>query len=319
NANTREAILNAAAELDYQPNLLAQSLFNSETHIIGVIIPDIERPFFAAIVSSIQQAAYNAGYRIIICQSNETHQIEVLNVQALVASRVDGLLICHSRETESFEHIKLQHRRGIPIVHFDRVCEEVNTVKVIPDDSNGAFAVVEHLIGEGCQRIAVLAGPEALPISRNRVAGYRKALEKHRLSTENELIVYANFRDETALAALDHWLGLPVPPDAIFSVYDGGAVAILLALKQKGIKVPEQIAVAGFGNEPVSAIIEPGLTTIHQHPHQIGQLAVQLFLDQAVSQETFIPKTHVIQGELIIRQSSLKASCVRLTPRRRLK
>ena len=162
NINTRQEILRVANELDYKPNLLAQSLNRGETHTIGVIIPNIERPFFAAVLAGIQNVASDAGYRVIICQSNETHRTEILNVQALMASRVDGLLISHSKETASFEHIKLHLNKGIPIVHFDRVCNELATPKVIQEDFKGSFELVEHLIIQGCKRIAVFAGPEKL-------------------------------------------------------------------------------------------------------------------------------------------------------------
>nr|GFA99338.1 xylan 1,4-beta-xylosidase [Tanacetum cinerariifolium] len=148
---TRQAILEAALNLDYQPNLMAQGLKSQATSTIGVIIPDIERPFFATAVSGIQQIAMSAGYRVMICQSKESYQAEVSNVQALIASRVDGLLICHSRETENFEHIKYAMRRNIPVVHFDRVCNEVNSAKVILDDRLGAYNVTEHLIDQGCR------------------------------------------------------------------------------------------------------------------------------------------------------------------------
>lgn len=306
NPDTRLAVLEAATQLDYQPNLLAQSLSSSETHILGVIIPDIERPFFASVVSGIQQVATNAGYRVMICQSNETHQMEVYNIQALVANRVDGLLVCHSRETETFDHIKLPYRKGIPIVHFDRVCEEINTSKVIQDDVVGATAVVEHLLEQGCRRIAILAGPPSLLISNRRIEGYQVAMATHAIPVRQEWIVHGDFQSETALSALNYWLTLEEPPDAIFSVYDGGAIDVLVALQQKGILVPGEIAVAGFGNESVTGVVTPGLTTFDQHPRQIGQAAAQLFLDGLVKSDSNNGQTLVIKGDLIIRPSSLR-------------
>lgn len=306
NPNTRQAVLDVATQLDYQPNLLAQSLFSSETHIIGVIIPDIERPFFASVVSGIQEVATIAGYRVMICQSNETHQMEVYNLQALVANRVDGLLICHSRETETFDHIKLPYRKGIPIVHFDRVCEEINTPKVIQDDIVGAMTVVEHLLKQGCRRVAVLAGPPGLLISKRRIEGYRSAMASYDIPIQPAWIVEGDFRSSTALTALDQWLDLKEIPDAIFSVYDGGAVDILVALQRKGIQVPGEIAIAGFGNEPVTGVVTPGLTTFDQHPRRIGQAATQLFLDDVGKVSNTEAKTLLIKGDLIIRSSSLR-------------
>ncbi|MDU0369048.1 substrate-binding domain-containing protein [Hymenobacter endophyticus] len=307
NINTRRAIMEVARQLDYQPNLLAQSLKSSETKTIGVVIPDIERPFFATAVSGIQQVVGEAGYRVMICQSKESYDIEVSNVQALIGSRVDGLLICHSRETENFDHVKPAATRGIPIVHFDRVCNEVDSAKVILDDWNGAFNVTEHLIEQGARHIAILAGPEGLLISQNRLAGYRSALLKHGLPLRNELRAHINFRPESAVEALDAWLALPEPPDAIFAVNYTNAFDLLVALKARHIRVPEDVAVVGFGDEFMASMIEPGLTTVNLHPYRIGQQAARLFLEQVQQKEAFQPRTFVITGDLVIRQSSLKA------------
>ncbi len=303
---TRQAILEVARQLDYQPNLLAQSLKSRATSIIGVVIPDIERPFFATAVSGIQQIATEAGYRVMICQSKESYEAEVSNVQALIASRVDGLLICHSRETENFDHVKDPARRGIPVVHFDRVCNEVNTAKVILDDRHGAFAVTEHLIEQGCRRIAILAGPASLLISRQRQAGYLSALRKHGLPIEEALQVHIDFRPASAVAALDTWLTMPEPPDAIFAINYTNAFDLLLALKKRGIRVPEEMAIVGFGDEFLATLIEPGLTTVDLHPYRIGLQAASLFLEQMAQKEQFQPRTCVVAGDLIIRQSSLK-------------
>jgi LacI family transcriptional regulator len=303
---TRQAILDAARQLDYHPNLLAQGLKSRETHTIGVVIPDIERPFFATVVSGIQAVATDAGYRVMICQSKESYQTEVSNVQALIASQVDGLLICHSRETENFDHVKPPACRGIPVVHFDRVSNEVDSAKAILDDWNGAFTVTEHLIQQGAQRIAILAGPASLLISRNRLAGYQHALKRYQFPLRQEYEAHIEFRTEEAVVALDNWLALPEPPDAIFAVNYTNAFDLLVALKKRGLRVPQDMAVVGFGDEFMAAMIEPGLTTMDLHPYRIGQQTARLFLEQVQQKENFKPQTFVISSDLIVRQSSLK-------------
>ena len=303
---TRQAILEAARQLSYQPNLLAQSLKNQATYTIGVVIPDIERPFFATVVSGIQQVATEAGYRVMICQSKESYATEVSNVQALVASQVDGLLICHSRETKNFDHVHARACRGIPVVHFDRVSDEVDSAKVILDDWNGAYNVTEHLIQQGAQRIAILAGPESLLISRNRLAGYQHALKSYHQPLRPEYETHIEFRTEETEAALAAWLALPEPPDAIFAINYINAFDLLVALKRRGLRVPQDIAVVGFGDESMAAMIEPGLTTVDLHPYRIGQQAARLFLEQMQQKDLFQPRTFVIAGDLIVRQSSLK-------------
>lgn len=303
---TRQAVLAVARQLNYQPNLLALSLKDRATYTIGVVIPDIERPFFAAAVSGIQQVVGEVGYRVMICQSKESYAIEVSNVQALLASQVDGLLICHARETENFDHVLPEACRGIPVVHFDRVDELLTSSRVMIDDRGGAFAVAEHLILEGCRRIAVLAGPESLLLSRQRVAGYRSALQQYQLPFREELVVYGSFQTASTLATLNQWLALPEPPDAIFAIRYTDAFVVMAELKRRGRRIPQDMAVAGFGDEFLATMIEPGLTTVDLHPQLIGQQAAQLFLEQVAQQERFKPRTCVIAGNLIIRQSSLK-------------
>lgn len=303
---TRQAILDAARELSYQPNMLAQSLKSCETHTLGVLIPDLERPFFATAVSGIQAVATEAGYRVMICQSKESYQTEVSSVQALIASQVDGLLICHSCETENFNHVKPLACRGIPIVHFDRVSTEVDSAKVMLDDWNGAFKVTEHLIEQGARRIAILAGPVSLLISRNRLAGYQHALKSYHLPLRPEYEAHIEFQTKEAVAVLDTWLALPEPPDAIFAINYTNALNLLVALKKRGVRVPQDIAIVGFGDEFMAAMIEPGLTTVDLHPYRIGQQATRLLLEQVQQKEDFQPRTFIISGDLIIRQSSLK-------------
>jgi len=306
NENTRNEVIRVANELDYRPNLLAQSLHRGETHTIGVVIPDIQRPFFAGVVAGIQKVASEAGYRVMICQSNESHNTETLNVQALMASRVDGLLISHTKETNSFEHIKLHLRKGIPIVHFDRVCDELQTAKVILEDFEGSFALVEHLIKQGCRRIAACAGPEDLLISHKRLNGYKAALQKYGLPIEDDLIFHSSFKQEDSINALNNWLDLSKRPDGIFTVHYANAIEMIMSLKQKGIKIPDEIALAAFGDDLVASMIEPSLTVYNQFPFTVGQEAAAILIDNIINKETFMPFTKVIKGELIVRQSSKK-------------
>lgn len=173
------------------------------------------------------------------------------------------------------------------------------------DDWNSAYAVVEHLAQQGCRRIAVLAGTEGLLISQQRVAGYQQALKKHRLEARPEWVRYNNFQPELT-AALADWLALPEPPDAIFAVRYSDAFDVMLGLKQRGLRIPDDMAVVGFGDEFLASMIEPGLTPVNLHPYRIGQQAARLFLEQMELREQFRPRTYVIQGELMVRQSSRK-------------
>jgi DNA-binding LacI/PurR family transcriptional regulator len=305
NPETKKLVIDLAAELDYQPNSIALSLVKSKTNIVGVIIPDITIPFFASAIKGIQEVASAAGYNVMICQSSESEEIEKNNTQALLSSRVAGLIVSVSGQTKTFEHFKTVQRRGVPLVFFDRVCEEIEAPKVLADDYNGAFQAVEHLIKMGSKRIAHLAGPELLKLTQNRKRGYLDALQKHNLPIDPSLIIHVEFNRKQAYEATNRLLELPQPPDAIFAISDRVAIGAIMALKDKNIKIPEEVAVVGFGNEATSAILDPALTTVMQYPFEMGKIAARLFLEQVdMDPEAFEPKTEILNTELIINKSS---------------
>lgn len=301
---TRQAVKKVAEELNYRPNSLAQRLNKRETQTIGVILPNIETYFYSSILTGIQQVASNAGYKVMVCQSSESHSTEVANTHAFMTNWVDGLIICHSKETKSYDHIKMYLKRNIPIVHFNRVCEEVDTSKVLVENRDGSFEVTEHLIQQGCTRIAAIAGPKHLYVSQKRLEGYMEALKKYGITPDPSLICHSDLSMPSVLGMVDKLLDNKVSVDAIFSIFDAGAIRILAHLKKRGVKIPEEICVASFGNEPMGEFIEPSLTSFDPHTYKIGEAAAQLFLDQIVEGENFVPKTKVIKGNLIIRGST---------------
>lgn len=310
---TKNAVKQVAEQLNYRPNTLAQSLSKRETRIIGVIIPDIETHFFSSILTGIQNIASAAGYKVMISQSKESHKTEVANTHAFMTNWVDGLLICHSKQTKSFEHIKLHLKRGIPIVHFDRVCEELETSQVLLDDVNGAYLLVEHLILQGCKRIALISGPEHLYICKKRLEGYIKALKKYNIAFDPSLICNTDLTIKSILEKSDHLLEKDKSVDAIFSISDIGAIRLMVHLKNKGVKIPEELCIAGFGNEPMGEIIEPGLTSFNPQTYKVGEIVAQLFLDQLIEGEDYVPKTKIVKGNLIVRSSTLKQQNQKLT------
>jgi LacI family transcriptional regulator len=304
---TKKTVRQVAETLNYQPNTLAQSLSKRETRTIGVIIPDIETYFFASILTGIQDVASAAGYKVMISQSRESHKTEVANTHALMTNWVDGLLICHSKQTKTFDHIKLHLKSGIPIVHFDRVCEELETSKVLLDDVNGAYVVTDHLISQGCKRIVLISGPEHLYVCKKRLEGYLKALKKNKVPFDPLLICNTDLSIKSILESVDRILENDKSVDAIFSISDIGAIRIIVHLKNKGIKIPDQVCIAGFGNEPMGEIIEPGLTTFNCHTYKIGETIAQLFFDHLIEGEDFIVKTKIVKGNLIVRGSTAKS------------
>jgi LacI family transcriptional regulator len=198
----------------------------------------------------------------------------------------------------------LHLKSGIPIVHFDRVCEELDTSKVLLDDVNGSFAITEHLISQGCKKIAVISGPDHLYVSKKRLEGYLKALNKYNLPFEPCLVFNTDLTTKSIIDTVDLMLKDDPTIDAIFSISDIGAVRIIQHLKKKGIKIPSEICIAGFGGEPMGEIIEPGLTTFNPQTYKIGETVARLFFDQIIEGDQYVAKTKIVKGYLTIREST---------------
>ncbi len=201
--------------------------------------------------------------------------------------------------------MKVFQRKGIPIVFFNRVCEDMNVPKVIVDDYEGAFGAVEHLIKRKKKRIAHLAGPDSLPISVKRLQGYKDALRKYNIPIDESLIIPYDLTIEKVKIYVSHLLRMDNPPDAIFCINDTTAIEALKIIKKKKLQIPKDIAIVGFSNDYVSELIDPPLTTVSQPVNEMGATAAQLLIDQInrdVSEwKSFI---RVLKTELIIRKSS---------------
>ena len=306
NPKTKQAVLDMAEELHYEPNVIAQSLRSNKTNTIGVVVPEIAIHFFSSVISGIQDKASEYGYNIMICQSNENQQTELANLKALVSSRVDGLLICLSRESTDFRYLHQLHQQEIPMVFFDRVCEELPVSQVIVDDRHGAFQAVAHLFANGYRRIAHLAGPSTLNISRGRLQGYLEALDTFNMERSPELIVECPRMKDSAAAATHKLLDLPHPPDAIFAVNDPVTINAAEVIEKRGLNIPDQIGLVGFTDEPVGQHMTPALTTVAQPSYEIGQVAMELFLEQMNIPGKFKPRKKILNTKLVVRGSSRK-------------
>lgn len=277
---TKKAVRELAKELDYQPNSVALSLRKSKTNTIGIIIPQIVHHFFSTVISGIEDVAYEAGYHVMICQTNESYEREVLSAQALMASRVDGMLVSISRETDDLKHFQSIISRGVPFVFFDRVAKGLETSTVVVDDFGGAYRAVEYLLRSGCRKVVHLGGPANLVNSNNRQKGYEKALDDYGVGEKFMKSVVAGLSIEDGKAACQKLLDQGVMPDAIFAANDPLAIGAIQVLKERGIKIPEQVSVIGFSNEPITALMEPPITTVAQPGFEMGQLATRLLLEE---------------------------------------
>ncbi|MBN2520231.1 MAG: LacI family DNA-binding transcriptional regulator [Bacteroidales bacterium] len=302
---TKEAVQKLAKELNYNPNLVALSLRHSKTNTIGVIIPEMVHYFFSTVISGIEDLAYDSGYNVMICQSNELYEREVSSTQALLASRIEGLLVSLSKTTIKYDHFINLYENGIPIVFFDRFCPVMQTDRVIVDDFTGAYNATKHLIKQGCQRIAHLFAPQHLAIGKNRLEGYLSALKDNNIQSDNEIIVKCDTHEE-ALEIVPRLLNLPFPPDGIFAVNDNAASAAMICAKNKNLKIPDDIAIVGFSNSLISTVTDPGLTSVEQSGYEMGRKAMEMLLNRINSEEDYPAKTEILKTDLIIRKSSKK-------------
>ena len=256
-------------ELNYQPNRLALSLRHKQTHTIGVIVPNLDY-VLSTMVRGIDEVALEAGYTVMVCQSNESFGREILNTRRLLDSLVDGFIVSVSSETKLFDHFKKVQERGLPMVVFDRVTPDLITPSVRLDNEEGGFIATEHLLEQGYSRIAILAGPINLGVSNSRLEGYLKALRKHKIKIDKHLIIYCDFNQDYAYFATQELLAMKKRPDAIFTISDRMAIGAMLAIKERGLKMPQDIGLVGFNNEPVVSLVTPRISSVAQPSFEMG-------------------------------------------------
>jgi LacI family transcriptional regulator len=304
---TRKRVRELADKLEYQPNPAAKSLRENKTYIIGMIIPEIAHGFFSTTISGIEEAANLAGYNIMICQSQESVVRERAVADALLSSRVDGLLFCPSKETTDFTFLNTFLRKDIPVVFFDRFSPVISAPRVVVNDLEGARQAVSYLISTGCRRIAHLAAPELLSNASDRRRGYLRALEEHGIAPDERLIITSNLSEAAGLEAARQLLDLQPLPEAIFCFNDMSAFHVLLEARRRGLRVPEELSVMGFSNEYAGQLCQPTLSTVAQPGYRLGQEAARLMLDLLAKDEDEWPETHetvVLDTELVIRDST---------------
>ena len=309
---TKKAVNELAEKLNYQPNIVALSLRQSKTNTIGVIIPELVHFFFSTVISGIEDVAYSAGYNVIISQSNESLEREKTDIKALFNSRVDGMLISVSRETNNFDHIDNILAKGVPMVFFDRVYDNPNSSKIIVDDLSGAKEATAHLIEQGCQHIAHLEGSPNLEITKQRLEGYIQAHNEAGIPVDRKLIMPCALGTiEEGKSATEKLLAQSPRPDAIFATNDPAAMGAMQAIKEAGLKIPQDVAVVGFSNWFFTALLDPPLTSVDQPGFEMGQEAAKLLIRQieirTKDRDADVPpETKVFKTRLIVRESSLK-------------
>lgn len=222
-------------------------------------------------------------------------------------TQVDGIIVSMANETVDLQHFKKVKQAGIPLITFDRGENDLNVDYIGIDDYDSSHRIVDHLVEQGCKRIAHIGGFKHTRIYNNRIRGYIDALEKHNLPLEKELLLESNLSTEDGRNKMQELLALDKKPDAVYVAGDYAALGALQVLNEKNIKIPDEIALVGFGDEPFANMVTPKMTSVNQHSYQIEKIAAEKFLEytkQNQIQQTL--QKHILKAELIIRESSLK-------------
>lgn len=282
NPETKKLVLECAKRMNYHPNPIALSLKERKSRSIGIIVSEIANSFFSKAINGVESVAHERGYNVVISQTQESYRKELRILEYLASRSIDGLLISIATETRDTGHFAELHARGLPLVFFDRITEDIQTHTVVADNFQGAYEVTEHLIRNGYSRIAHITNSGNLSITQERLEGYQAALKHHGLPADETYVQFCyhggmiHSELERSVNAL---LQLRPGPDAIFTAGDKLTTGCLKILRARGIKIPEEMGLAGFSNSDLAEVTEPPLTIVKQPAFEMGQTATLLLLD----------------------------------------
>ena len=304
---TKERVIALATELNYQPNPHASSLRKAKSKTIAVIIPEIANNYFSLAINGIESIAQEKGYHVLIYLTHESYQKEVAMMRLLHSGRVDGILISISSTTTDYSHIEELQAKGLPVVFFDRVCENFNTVSITTDDYESALNATNHLVQQGCKKIAHLMISKNLSIGDKRLKGYLNALKDHQLQIDESLIISCTNDEEEDFALVKDLLEKR-KPDGIFAAVERYAISAYEDCRQLNISIPNDVKIISFSNLQTASLLDPSLTTITQPAFEIGRQAATI-LFRALEEKRYQLKNEkiVYKSRLIQRDSTSKS------------
>jgi LacI family transcriptional regulator len=296
----RNRVTQAMAELNYRPNGIARSLRRRKTHNIGMIVPDISYPFFAEVARGVEDAGFELGYNVILCDSDGDPDREVDYLELLQEKKVDGIVFVAAGERSMAVQALIE--QGTRVVVCDRELPGVEADAVVADNMGSGCLAAQHLIGLGHHRIGCIAGPRTQGVSEQRLKGYRQALEEHGISAREELVVHSDFRSRGGYEAMRELLALETPPTAVFACNDLMAVGAICAASKMGLRMPGDVAIVGCDDIALASFTNPSLTTVAQPKYAMGTKAVELVVDR-IRDESRSPTRLILPTELVIRDS----------------
>lgn len=291
--DTRERVLKVASQMGYHPNVLASSLRSGRSDTIGMVVPRINRHFFSHVISGVEAVLNPAGYNLLISQTHEREEHEIKAFSTLLRNRVAGIIVSHSVETQSFDHFQQVIDEEISLVQFDRVTDLVPGPRIVNDNFLGALRSTQHLIRNGCRRIAHFAGALHVNVYEQRLDGYRYALQQAGIDYDPDLVVKNCIVQETGMEAVENVI-IPQKVDGIFSASDLSALGAIRKLKELNIAIPGKVKISGFANEPFAELVDPTLTSVEQNAFDMGSQVARAMIERIgdgnpVSEEIHVP------------------------------
>jgi LacI family transcriptional regulator len=307
NKHTRKRIQDAAKELGYRHNNFASSLRKQKTNTIGVIVHELNSNFITSVLAGIEKITTESGYDLIIAHSSESYKKEAANALNLFHKRVDGVIASLAFDTKGLDHYQHFDEKGIPVIFFDRVEEEIESTKVIIDNYKCGYQATQHLIEQGCKRIVLVTANLKRNVYAQRHKGYMDALFDNHIACNKEWVLIKDLSEQCGVEAALEIMKMKPMPDGIFITNDFSAAVCMKTLIEHGIKVPDDIAIVGFNNDAISKIVEPQMTTINYPGIEMGEIAARNLMNHLNGiSDIKLTQTIVVRSELIIRKSSLK-------------
>ena len=305
---TKKRIDDLAKETGYRSNNFARNLRKQGTNTIGVIVPRLNSYFMSTVIAGIENVAYDEGFNLLISQSSEDVKKEVASAVTMFNSRVDGLLVSLAYNTKNFSHFDAFVKRNVPLMFFDRVTKQDNSINVLIDNKKAGYKATTHLIEQGATKVMHITGNLNRNVYTDRMLGYKQALADHNIPFQEDMMIINDLSQESGAAAARVILQMDAMPDAIFVANDNCAVGCMLALKQAGIRIPDDILFVGFNNDPVCTVMEPNLSTINYPGCKMGEVSARNLINHINGRTaTEAVNMIILHSELVIRASSQKA------------
>ena len=307
NKKTRKKIIDLADKMGYRMNHFARNLRNQSTNTIGVIVPRLNSYFMATVIAGIESIANREGFNLIISQSSESFTKEIASAKTMYNNRVDGLLVSLANDTENLNHFEQFAKLNIPIIFFDRTEDLHRFTDIMIDNRKAAYEATSHLISQGCKNIVHITASSQRNVYIDRFNGFKQALKDHGLDFKKENLIINGLNTEDGNNVLQMLQTMNPFPDGVFAANDSCAAGCIIELKKAGYKIPEDIAVVGFNDDPVASVVEPNLTTIHYPADEMGKAAARRLINHLKGvMPIHTTETILLKPELVIRESSLR-------------